>query len=401
MRVSADWIWTGVGEPEPGMLELDGERVVEFRPGAKSPDRHYASCVILPGLVNSHVHLDLTFASSTERLTGSFPDWLLSIRDLRKDQGEAGLRAAAQRGIEQSLEAGTTTLVDYDPSGLSLEPLAASPIRRAVLREVIRFRRPSPELEQALREFLDGATSPLEVRGLAPHAPYTVHSDVLAVVARMCQEHRTLLSSHVAEQPFEREFLADGTGPYQDFFEHVGVDLTEFPLPKCSGLAWLDQGEALGNGTLAVHANFVDRDDIALLAKQDATVVYCPQSHEWFGHSPYPLLELLEAGVRVVVGTDGLVSNRNLSILDELRAIAKHHPSISPTRLFHFATRDAHQALGNRLGTGTLTPDSPADFVVVPYEALGGSDPLTALLNSQVSPSATYIAGQLVAGRQP
>jgi cytosine/adenosine deaminase-related metal-dependent hydrolase len=107
--------------------------------------------------------------------------------------------------------------------------------------------------------------------------------------------------------------------------------------------------ELLANGprALVVHGNWLDAAEIQYIAARPSlSVVYCPRTHSWFGHPEYPLRQLLEAGVRVVAGTDSRASNPDLSVWREVRHLLLHHQWCSPLQALDMVTCSAAAALG-------------------------------------------------------
>ncbi|MGE3163324.1 MAG: amidohydrolase family protein [Planctomycetota bacterium] len=393
MRVYADWIWDGVGDPAPGCLEIEGGCVRSVTRGVVADaDRSYPKAVIVPGFVNAHAHLDLTFDPDGSELEDPFTDWLLGVKELRDEVGEAGLVDSVRRGAAEALSYGTTTIADYDPSGAAIAGLADSPLRRLILREVISFRPGTDDLFSALEEFVRGST-PNALRGIAPHAPYTVHPELWTRLIAWAVARELPWSTHIAEQPWEAALLELGEGEGADFFEQLGVDRAAFGIPGARAVELVARAGGLNPGAILVHANYVDRDEIQRIAESGAAVVYCPRSHAWFVHEEYPLEPMLRAGIPVAIGTDGKISNGRLSIIDELREVYHKSLDLPAATVMELGTRNGHRALGNRLGTGILTPGNRADFTVIPVAASTPEAVLPTLLESTDLPIATFIDG--------
>lgn len=408
MRISAKWIWDGEGLPFRGSLDVADGRIQAVSQGESTDgDYHFDDAILVPGFVNAHCHLDLSFDPEDPGLEIPFSDWLLSVKDLRDEVGEEGLEEAARRGVQQSLQAGTTTLVDYDPAGASLSALADSPLRRLILREVISFSPNPTEILPNLTEFLGGVgDASRELRGIAPHAPYTVHPKLLPELIAHARALGVPWSTHIAEQPWESDFLERGEGEFAEFLARVGIDLERFGVPGARAVELLARSGGLSpDGTatdsLLVHANYVTPEEIATIATSGASIVFCPRSHTWFGHSAHPLPDLIAAGVPVAIGTDSLYSNGKLSILEELRELYHFTLDLPAELVLTLGTTKGHQALGNHFGTGRLTPDQPADFVAIPVNSSTAENTLPTLLESTDTPQATFIAGQCVCSSTP
>ena len=97
-----------------------------------------------------------------------------------------------------------------------------------------------------------------------------------------------------------------------------------------------------------IHGNYLDDDERAFLAthRDRMSLVYCPRTHAYFSHRPYPLAELLAGGVRVALGTDSRASNPDLDLLAEMRHIAKTHAAIDPHEILRLGTLAGATALG-------------------------------------------------------
>lgn len=411
-RISADWVWLGDAPPRPATLVIEAGRVAALEPAdPRSPDHRPG--LITPGLVNAHAHLDLSFArpespsGSDAPLDRPFTDWLLGVKALRDEAGFDGLESAARAGIAESLAHGTTTVVDYDSGGFSLGPLAESPLRRWCLREVIDFRGDLERWRSELDRYLVAVSSPRERRGLAPHAPYTVVPALRRALVRFARERGVLWSMHFAEQPWEDEFLARGTGPFADFLTRIPVPLDPFALPARS---IIDDGDLehltpppVTPRPLLVHANHLDSTSIDRLSRLHVAVVFCPRSHAYFGHPRHPWPDLDRAGVPVCVGTDGKLSAGSLSLRAELRAIRAADPSVTAERLWRLVTRDARVILGDG-ASGSLAIGEPADFVVWSLpDAPSPGDPeavATSVLERALDPKSmcleTWIDGERV-----
>ena len=96
------------------------------------------------------------------------------------------------------------------------------------------------------------------------------------------------------------------------------------------------------------------------------SLVYCPRTHAYFQHAPYPLAEALAAGVRVALGTDSRASNPDLDLLAEMRFVARAYPTIDPHDVLRMGTLAGAEALGREDEVGSLTPGKLANMVAVP-----------------------------------
>lgn len=149
----------------------------------------------------------------------------------------------------------------------------------------------------------------------------------------------------------------------------------------------------LDDPTLLAHVNYCDDDELQLLARGRASVVYCPRTHAYFGHPPHRWREMLEAGINVAVGTDSCASSPDLNLVEELRLLHRLAPRVAAEQLWELATIRAARAVRMHDEVGSLSPGKRADFAMFP---LRGDHPLSSILESELAPSEVWIGGACV-----
>ena len=121
------------------------------------------------------------------------------------------------------------------------------------------------------------------------------------------------------------------------------------------------------------------------------SVVYCPRTHQYFRHEPYPLAKLLAAGINVAIGTDSRASNRMLSVLNEMRLIAATFPAIPPETIIRMGTLNGAITLGRDKDVGTLSVGKNANLAI--FSNRSAADPY-GLLHGIAHPLSTVVCGQ-------
>jgi cytosine/adenosine deaminase-related metal-dependent hydrolase len=188
--------------------------------------------------------------------------------------------------------------------------------------------------------------------------------------------------THLAETKEEGEFLAKGTGPLMDLVRERGWLKGKWEPPGKSPVEYLAGLEVLGRGTLLAHLNYPSPSDIELVAKSGASVAFCPRSHRFFRHEPYPLNALLSARINVCLGTDSLASNESLSLLEEARMVAKDFPHLSPSLIFAMSTANGAVSLGLGGKIGVIARGAWANLLLLNLAPLGARLEETSLLES-------------------
>ena len=330
---------------EEAVLRLRGGTIVEVRRARRGErvDRDAGRALLIPGLVNAHCHLELSYARG--RLTPGRPisRWLRQLVPTYRGRTPARWKASLRAGLKRLARHGTTAVGDicYRAPMLIAEH-RRDPIRKVVYAEVIG---PYPDreeqtLNQALR--LKG--------GITPHAPYTTSAGAY----RRCVRSGLPMATHVAESREELTYLKHMDGAMKRLLDHFHAPSPFEKPPGTTPVRYLDRLGVLKRHVVLVHANYLTAGDIALIARRGCATVFCPVSHAYFGHRPHPVRRLLRAGVRVALGTDSLASNADLSMLREMR-ILRETTRLDAATALRMATRYGATGLfGRRARIGKL-----------------------------------------------
>lgn len=382
--LTARWVLPVVGPPvRGGTVELspDGTvAAVHDRPDARSGAEDLGDMTLLPGFVNCHTHLEFSDFDRPIPADGTFAHWIGATVAARRGRGGAATDRV-NRGLGESLAAGVTTVGEIATAGWDAAALPPPHARPAVVAfgELIAPADPPAALASA-RAFLAAAASdpPGLVRGLSPHAPYSVHPAVPALLAAHPDTAATVWATHLLETQEELSLMTNGSGPLAAVMERLDAVRGDFGGDRLRR-DYLEPLAAVSRG-LVVHGNFLSREDVAWLAapeRRHLSVIYCPRTHAHFNHPPHPWRALREAGVRVAVGTDGRGSNPDLSVLGELRFLHRRFPDVPPGDLLALGILHGADALGSP--AGRLTAGAPADLCAI-RTASDSGDPATDLL---------------------
>lgn len=397
--LQARWVVPLAGPPiDSGRVVVAQGAIVEVgRRAASGQIEDLGDVVLLPGLVNAHAHLEF---SGLDRPLGAsampLPAWIRTVIAHRRSR-QAEVDAAIAAGLRESLTAGVTTIADI-ATGPAYGYAGVRGPRLTLLQEAIGFSRQRVEsVADEVRQWVDQAAAsyPHQV-GVSPHAPYTVHPELLAWLVGFASKHELPVAMHLAESREELELLACGAGPFQELLEERSM---WDPHAIARGSRPLDYLKVLARAprTLVVHGNFLNGAEIDFLAhhRDTMSVVFCPRTHRYFGHPPHPLPELLKRGVRVALGTDSRASNPDLSLLAEVQTVHAIFPDIAPATVVRMATDDAAAALGMGHAAGQLAPGRSADLVAVSCEG-AGADPFAAIASPTAKVAAVWCAGDRV-----
>lgn len=385
--------------------------------GAQIPNefRHYevirlAGSAVLPGLINSHCHLE--FSDLTEPLPAldSFAHWLRSVVQYRRNQATntnsltAQRQAAIRSGIAESYRSGVRWIVDMvtcpwdlswcNPSVTNRYP-AASWLTVQPCYELIDLQ---PERRHETQGF---ASEHLHVAssGLAPHAPYTASIEctrwategITTPDTLMVKTPPKLVSMHLAESIEEVQWLQNRSGPIQDilgpfhsssFLSHVGSI-----EDHCTQLSRASRA-------LVVHGNHLPLKALRCISENRNTmaVVHCPRTHFHFRRDPFPWNDMRQFDIQVFLGTDSRASTPDLMLWRDIQTLTQLYPDRDPTDFLAMATILPARFLETGNVAGKIDVGCAPNLSVVEFDSRGmpadasSGDLLRKLFQSQVIP---------------
>jgi cytosine/adenosine deaminase-related metal-dependent hydrolase len=386
--LQADWVLPISAPPiSRGAVVVRGGRIVEVGHAARLRREHWAErvleypgCVLLPGLVNTHTHLEYSAFRGLIQSSG-FSRWMLALLNARRRLNSDDYSASALWGAYDCVRSGVTCIADttYEgwvvgggapapPGGgpppaagrrarvyvevfglddarlpfamhhfeerleklrAELEPVAGKPEelpgRAGGHRDhaaAVEFGgwSESDRLVQEEDEGLDARPRLVE-DGVSPHAPYTVSARLYREAARIARRAGLRLATHLAESQAEVDLLTGRKSAITRVYQAANMWTGQsWVAPSMRPVQYLAQTGALGPDTLAIHTVQADAYDIATLAATGAAVAHCPRSNLRLQCGAAPVAELMAAGVVVGLGTDSLASNDSLDMFAEMRA---------------------------------------------------------------------------------
>lgn len=330
----------------------------------------FAGEILMPALVNAHLHLELSALRG--RLPGGagLVPWVRALLTTRASLDEARVRESVARALDELRAAGVGVLGDVTSGIAGAEIPLDSPFAGVRFHEALAARPEEAEatLARTLSRVADerGPLTP----ALAAHSPATCSAELLRAIARVSPGKP--VSVHLAEDPSERTLFASGEGAWASLLSERGIPLP----PKRTGTPTgvLATAGLLGPRTLAVHAIDLDDADVKLLAASGATAVLCPRSNRFLGVGAPDAGRLLAAGIPIALGTDSLGSCPSLSILEEAAALG-----IDPVQAIRAATRGGARALGLS-HMGSLEPGQFPGLIAVDAVVGRRSPPESALV---------------------
>ncbi len=283
---------------------------------------------------------------------------------------------SARLGVVEGVRAGITTYADTCDTGVAFDAMIEAGVRGIMYQEVFG---PDPASAATAIEDLRGKIDALRARqtplvrvGVSPHAPYTVSDSLYAAVAAYAREQRLDVAVHIAESEAERQLVERGEGVFADGLRRRGINVE---ARARSSIALLDRLGVLAARPLLIHCVRLDEQDVRVVKESGSAVAHCPVSNAKLGHGTAALLELLDAGVPVALGSDSVASNNRMDMLGEARAailaqrarVARHDVLCARDAMF-MATLGGARALGLESEIGSLDVGKSADLAAFPVD---------------------------------
>jgi 5-methylthioadenosine/S-adenosylhomocysteine deaminase len=403
MRLLPDLVLTPHGWEAGRAVAITDGRVAAVLPiGARrAGDVALPGRALLPGTVNSHCHTfqsllrglgdDLDFMGWRDRVLYPFSE--------RLDRDAIALGATF--AFAEMLRHGVTTCVDFfylqDDGNENAEAVIAAAqavgIRLVLARAMYdwegapkRYRETPPDAARRVRELIVAHRHDVTVTVQpAPHSPHGASPAMIRAGFEVAEAENTVFHIHVAEGQYEGE---------RTLREHGATPIRH-----------LDRLGVLGPRMIGVHCVWLDAEEIALMGRRGAGLAYCPGSNMFLGDGITRIPEMLAAGVRIGLGTDGGCTNNRLSVFDEMRTCSLLQrvrlldgTALSAATAFDLGTRSAAELL--RLEAGVVAAGRLADLVALDLGDLS-LQPRTDLLKSVVyAMSAQAVTDVWVHGRR-
>ena len=323
--------------------------------------------VLMPGLVDVHTHVPMNL------MRGLADDlrldvWLLGyIMPVEREYVNAGfVRLGTSLACAELILSGVTSFADmYYFEDQVAEAAAEAGLRAVCCQTILKF--PSPDAasyEEALasseRLIKKWKNHPLITPAVAPHAAYTSTVDILRQAAAMAQKYDVPLHIHVSETAQE-----------------VEDSLRELDMPV---VPFLEGQNVLKSKVIAAHCVHIDEREMHTLKKYGVGVAHNPTSNLKLSSGMAPVKRMLELGLNVGIGTDGVSSNNDLDMFEEIRLAAllakgsSGDPTAVPARTaIAMATSMGAKAIHLGDQTGSLVAGKKADLILVNLQTLHNS----------------------------
>lgn len=380
-KITADYIYPIDGDPlQERVLLFDEAGTLQAIEPLESHDsasvERYRG-VLIPGFINTHCHLELSHLKNRIPTgTGLIPfiKGVVTLREVPQEEIDAAIVAA-----DAAMYAAGIQAVGDISNKLDTAPVkSASPISYYTFVEMFDFLQDS-WAEKAFNDYQAAYTGQSRVGydqvSAVPHAPYTV-SPTLFQKINTLNGDSGIVSMHNQETPEENALFVNGDSAFIDFFKGFDIPVDHLqPTGQPSiyyALAHLDPNRP----TLLVHNTTSTTSDIEATQRWGKAGIYwatCPNANLYIENRLPNYQRFLDTHAEVTIGTDSLSSNWQLSVLAELKTIARYQSYVPFETLLQWATLNGAKALGYQDRLGSLTLGKTPGLVLL--QQLAGTDP--------------------------
>ncbi len=379
-----------------GSVLIEDDKIVDItRKGSRGADEviDAEGKILIPGLVNTHTHLSMSLMRG---LADDLPldMWLNDhIWPVEANLDGEHCYAGALLSALEMIKSGTTTCNDmYFFMDEVAQAIDEAGIRGLLCHGMIDLcdeDKRKEEYKETLR-IIDKCHNTADGRirvALGPHTPHTCSTELLNWVREKADEKGLRIHIHVSETEKEVE--------------------DSLNYRKKRPFEYLEDIKFLGPDVIAAHAVWLSGAEIALIKDKDVKISHNPLSNMKLASGISPVSDMLANNVCVSLGTDGVASNNNLDLFQEMKTasllqkVRNLDPTVLPANeMLEMATKNAANALGMEEEIGTIKVGKKADLILVdmkkphltPYRnpishlvfSAQGSDVNTVICNGQI-----------------
>ncbi|WP_438945998.1 amidohydrolase family protein [Sediminibacterium sp.] len=375
----------------PGQVLITNEtgRVEAILPRSEAgEDIQEVPGVLSPGFVNAHCHLELSHMKGRIPEHTGLPEFILKIVSDRHHPEEEILAAIASAEAHM-IEQGIVAVGDISNNYLTAAQKAMRNLAYYTFVEISGWK---PEIAeprfsnaQKVMEQFRGITTAASIKSpqistnplqtsYSPHAPYSVSKELWEMM--MPHFEGNTVTIHNQETPAENELFLKGSGDFVQMYQAMNIDQAHFtPTGKNSLPSYFPQLQKAKN-VLLVHNTTTTETDMdfaaASAAAHEQSLYYalCVNANLYIENALPPVELLRSKNANIVLGTDSLSSNHQLSILSEMQTIAKHFPMIPLEEILQWATSNGASALQMDAQFGSFAPGKKPGVIAI--ENMGG-----------------------------
>ncbi len=360
-KISADYLFPVTSKPiKNGVLTIDDDGKIisiDTREHHKKSDLEIHKGVIVPGFVNTHCHLELSHMKGVAPTgTGLLPflKTVVSFRDVE----ESDIMKAIEKADREMYDNGIVAVGDISNKLDTKATKEKSPIRYYTFVEMFDFMQDEADFfYQQYKEVYNGQSDKSgNKKSAVPHAPYTVSKTLFKKINAL-NKKRCTVSIHNQETTHENDLFLKKKGDFLEFYKMFNFSLKKFKKTGKTSIHYALENMDPTHRTLFVHNPLTSPEDLKTAMEWNPKNTFwatCPNANLYIENQLPNYQTFLDADAVVTIGTDSLTSNWQLSVLEEMKTIAKYQSYVDFETLLKWATLNGAKALGFERALGSL-----------------------------------------------
>lgn len=395
-KFKADYLFTGrtMAAPDTVLITSENGQVEAILPATEAgEDIEYLPGIMSPGFVNCHCHLELSHMKGVLAEKTGLVDFLLSVMKHRNappssptgiasDQVPELIRSAIAEAEEAMLHNGIVAVGDICNTTDTLPQKTDGRLYYHNFIETMGFieQKAPDRFAHSLKvfhAFAEAYSHPIEANSMVPHAPYSVSPRLFDTIANF--PGNRILTIHNQETEAENEFYKTGKGDFLRLYDAMGLDVSFYPGTGKRSLESYLPHFYRNQVLILVHNVATTEEDLQFaitwrgkgpsdsIAADHPSLYFClcPNANLYISGQLPDLDLLLRYNLPIVIGTDSLASNHQLSILEELKTLQREFPHLSTNTLLQWATLNGAQALQMDPVLGSFSPGKQPGVLLI------------------------------------
>ena len=343
------------------IIDIDTQETLEQKYTNADFEYMGQNSVLMPGLINSHVHLEFSGNKTTLKY-GNFVQWLFSVMANREEVIEKATPQLIKKELDDMLQSGVTTVGAISSYGFDMQNCIDAKQTIVYFTEALGSK--ADMIDTLFLDFKEKLNSAIKyqddrfIPAIAIHSPYSTHPFLIREILKIAKDQNLAVSTHFQESKAESDWLNYNTGEFEQFFSDILNQKEAMTNPS----DFLYQFKGLKNLSFT-HCVEANEKELNQIKELNGTIIHCPNSNRLLNNSALNLSYL--NNISLAIGTDGLSSNHSLNLFEELRNALYIHTNFEPNelsqKLLIGSTNGGGVALG--LNKGILQKDYDADII--------------------------------------
>ncbi len=354
-KISADYIFPVSSSPiKNGVVIVDNKGkiiAIEQREQHDISTLEIHKGVIVPGFVNTHCHLELSHMKGLVNTGTSLIPFITAVVQKRNLAAEI-IADAIEKADKEMHENGIVAVGDISNVPDTFAVKAKSNIRYYTFVEMFDFlqeQNAASTFEQYEAVFNQLETANGSKKSVVPHAPYSVSKNLFQLIKNKNPNSANVtVSIHNQETQPEQDLFLTGKGDFVDFYSKFGISLTDFKPSRKTAIHYALKNLNPRHRNLFVHNTLTSKEDLEKAQQWSKNTFWatCANANLYIENRLPNYQHFLDTEARLTIGTDSLTSNWQLSVLEEMKTIARFQSYLSFETILTWATLNGAAALG-------------------------------------------------------